>query len=319
MGTLPTRMVGTYWQDDQTSNPMSDLHANVNVVYVAFGKGPSGDATSSNLVERGVATGVYSSSAMAAAVAAAQAAGKVVILSVGGQDDVIGMSGPSYTLNTTTQQTNATNSLTSLINTYGFDGIDWDLESAFKFTVTAMVNVTNNLKTTFPGLLVTLTPEHFDANNPSGMYRQVATALGSGLSLIQPQFYNGPAFTSKTVWQTQITNVTNSLCSAYGASRVAIGLEIPDTGATTSIASRDDTTSPGQYTMTTTEVNAMWDSLVTTQPNLRGMFLWNSKVDKAASYPFANTIGTHILATPGGGGSTGGGGTGGADLPPNFW
>lgn len=300
-------MVGTYWQDNLTSNPLSDLHANVNTIFVAFAKGS--DATSGTLVERGVATSAYTQSAMISAIAARQAAGKCVILSIGGSDDVIGSSGVQYTLSTTTQINNAVSSLTSLITTYGFDGIDWDLESAYKFTVAAMVDVTNQLKTAFPSLIVTLTPEHFDANNTSGMYRQVATALGSNLSVIQPQFYNASFFTSKAVWQAQITNVVNSLSTAYGESRIAVGLEVVGSN----IASADS----GGYTMTPAEVNAILDSLYSSHPNLRGAFVWSSNSDKGASYPFANTVGTHLLAITGGGATPPT--SGGEDLPANFW
>lgn len=278
--SLPSRVVaGYYYVTGSSSNPLRELDAhNYNVVFIAFAKGTNSTSGTLHLP-----TPAQGDASFRSDISLLKSHGTKIILSIGGWDD-IGSGGPIYTLKTNTQIAEATSSLSSLINSYGFDGIDWDLECPdsgnYNFTPSAAASVSSSLKTTFgSNFIITLAPEYFDAINSSGQYRTLANSLGNNLDAIGPQFYNHSGWTVSSHSSDTISAV-NQLASAYGAGRVMIGYMSPDdNGLVVSI----------------TQEQTIWDSRVAVYPSLRGMYIWTTSADKTAGWTFADVLGSDIL------------------------
>jgi chitinase len=70
----------------------------------------------------------------------AHSRGQKVILSVGGQNDL------GIHLTTGTQVDQMVSSLNQIVTAYGFDGVDWDLETLSNVTASSLVAASNALK-----------------------------------------------------------------------------------------------------------------------------------------------------------------------------
>jgi hypothetical protein len=271
---MPNKYVGEYWfAAGSGSHHIADMAAQVNLVYFAFAKGT--DSTSGTLHLQLTSE---TDTQLRADIATLHSKGIPVVLSIGGINDLGSSHG--YNLKTTTQVNEAVASLKNLISSYSFDGIDWDLEDPFNFTVSAMVSVTNQLVDAFPGLIVTMASMYFDAQSASGMYRQVATALGSRLTCYNVQFYDHSGWTT-TSWVTDVTSTVDKLVAAYGANRVGIGYMRPDDNG---------------LNVPAATLKSLWTTLVAKYPGLRGGFRWTSLDDKNNAWEFASGVGSAILA-----------------------
>lgn len=139
----------------------------------------------------------------------AKAQGKKVLLSLGGATSTID-------LTTTANKTAFTNSLINIINTYGFDGLDIDIESGNSIYVTggtiaaptnvAQINLINALKQIMQSyraannnkkMLLTFAPETAYVQGGQsafssiwGGYLPILDALRDSIDLLQVQLYN---------------------------------------------------------------------------------------------------------------------------------
>ncbi|AOY02279.1 chitinase [Jeongeupia sp. USM3] len=129
-------------------------------------------------------------------IAAKRAKGKKVVLSLGGQEG-------RMTLNTRENVTNFVNSLYALINKYGLDGIDLDLESGAGVVlgtpiidnlITAMKELKAKVGPTF---YLSMAPEHpyvqggyVAYSGIWGAYLPIIDGLRNDLNMIHVQYYN---------------------------------------------------------------------------------------------------------------------------------
>lgn len=129
-------------------------------------------------------------------VAALRAQGKKVVLSLGGAEGTI-------TLNTDSDEVNFVNSLTEIINTWGFDGLDVDLESGSNLLHgsqiqarlgRALLQIEQNIG---GDMYLTMAPEHpyvqggyIAYSGIWGAYIPVIDATRSTLDLLHVQLYN---------------------------------------------------------------------------------------------------------------------------------
>lgn len=128
-GSLPKHAVTGYWQNfnnGATVQKISDVPAQYDIIAVAFADATATPgAVTFNLDSAGL--GGYTVDQFKADIRAKQAAGKKVIISVGGETGTV-------TVNSSASATNFANSVYSLMQTYGFDGVDIDLENGLNAT-----------------------------------------------------------------------------------------------------------------------------------------------------------------------------------------
>ncbi len=260
-----TPFVGGYWEY-YGPIPLSQVPAGYNLVYVAFAKGQ--DTTSGTLVLPPLASESHGQFKLD--VAALRARGTTVLLSIGGDADVVG-GNSGYTLDTPSQQAQAIASLEPIISAYGFDGIDWDLEHAVY--PDAVVAVTRALRSTYPDLAVSMAPTWLHVP----VYQAIASGLGEQLTLFGPQFYDMGV--SQTQYLGYISDTVDECASLYGAQRVMIG-----------------TMQAGTATETTAISTCLtaWKAAVAKHRSLGGMYVWDIDQDVQGGSHFVNEVGSLI-------------------------
>jgi chitinase len=187
--------------------PIAQVTNDWDVIVVAFADN-AGDGNISFTLDPAAGT----ESQFIADIAAKRRAGKKVVLSVGGQNG-------SVTLDTSSQVTNFVNSAYALIQKYGFDGIDLDLETGISSGTaiqTNLVTAMRQLKAKVgPTFYLSMAPEHPYVQGGYvafgtiwGAYLPIIDQLRGDLSVIHVQYYNNGSFTYDNAANQQVQEGT---------------------------------------------------------------------------------------------------------------
>jgi chitinase len=180
---------------------LADISPQFDVVDVAFGMPVSSSTSTIGFT----VDSAESEAQFIADVATLHSKGKVILLSIGGESGVV-------QLNTNSDLQNFTGSVTSIVNKFGFDGVDIDFEGSsltlnpsdtdFKNPTTpAIVNLISalrQLKNAFgSGFIISMAPETFFVQSgfktysgQSGVYLPVIFGIRDILTYIHVQDYN---------------------------------------------------------------------------------------------------------------------------------
>ena len=183
VGGAPTRIEG-YWYFAYSGPTIADTQAAApGANYLAWFTAAGTGGHDGHLTFSG--TGTLSASD----IAAWKAAGKFVVLSVGGSSSDVGQA-DEIDLSTDAQEANFYADVVSAVGTYGFQGIDVDLESDNgQWTNDAMCKLFRDLKGHFgPGFTVDIDPAPYQLR-PGGVYAALHAACGDQIDLISPQWY----------------------------------------------------------------------------------------------------------------------------------
>lgn len=296
-GTLPKHAVTGYWQNfnnGATVQKLSAVSSQYDIIAVAFADATSTPgAVSFTLDSAGL--GGYTVDQFKADIAAKHAAGKKVIISIGGQNGTISVSD-------STSATNFANSVYSLMQTYGFDGVDIDLENGINATY--MTQALRSLSSKAgSSLVITMAPQTIDMQSTSNAYFQTALNIKDILTVVNMQYYNSGTMLGcdgKVYGQGTVDFLTALACIQLqgGLSPSQVGLGLP---ASTSAA--------GSGYVSPTIVNNALDCLTAgtncgtfkpskTYPDLRGAMTWSTNWDAAAGSSWSNSVGAHVHALP---------------------
>jgi chitinase len=273
--SLPAKVSGGYWQNwGKPDILLKDVPTGYNVVLIAFayGNGKNGGGVVLDL------PGFQSQSSFISDIKTLHGQGRKVLLSIGGSNDL------GIHLTTTTHVAEMVSSVSALVTTYGFDGIDWDLENTSNFNVTSMVSVSRQLKAKWSSFAITI-----NSAPSAAIYKQVAQQLGADLDMICHQFYDYDA-AEPTEWLSGVTSRVGELVNTYKIPPSKIGIGVKNVSTLGSSADTSKTT-----TIATT--NLAWSTLSTKYPGLRGMFVWSINLDKSVNYAFANQVAPKIIGT----------------------
>ncbi|WP_330282415.1 chitinase [Streptomyces sp. NBC_00588] len=294
---LPKHAVTGYWQNfnnGATVQKLSDVSSQYDIIAVAFADATTTPgAVTFNLDSAGL--GGYTVDQFKADIKAKQAAGKKVIVSVGGQNGTI-------SVNDSTSATNFANSVYSLMQTYGFDGVDIDLENGLNATY--MSQALHSLASKAgSSLVLTMAPQTIDMQSTSNSYFQTALNVKDILTVVNMQYYNSGSMLGcdgKVYSQGSVDFLTALACIQLegGLSPSQVGLGLP---ASTSAA--------GSGYVSPTVVNNALDCLTKgtgcgsfkpskTYPDLRGAMTWSTNWDASAGSSWSNTVGAHVHALP---------------------
>ncbi|MFE0525566.1 chitinase [Streptomyces sp. NPDC058954] len=296
-GTLPRHAVTGYWQNfdnGATVQKLSDVSAQYDIIAVAFADATTTPgAVTFNLDSAGL--GGYTVDQFKADIKAKQAAGKKVIVSVGGQNGTVSVSD-------STSATNFANSVYSLMQTYGFDGVDIDLENGLNATYMSQALRSLSAKAG-PSLIITMAPQTIDMQSTSGSYFQTALNIKDILTVVNMQYYNSGSMLGcdgKVYSQGSVDFLTALACIQLegGLAPSQVGLGLP---ASTSAA--------GSGYVSPTVVNNALDCLAKgtdcgsfkpskTYPDLRGAMTWSTNWDASAGSSWSGSVGAHVHALP---------------------
>lgn len=269
-GDLPDKLVAGYWQMWQGPR-VADITANApeyNLQYAAFALGtePGTGHVSFDPVFSGP-------DELRADIAASQAAGSRWLLSIGGGGE------GSIALLDATHADQMVASLIPIIDDYGFDGIDFDLESGpGGWSVPAMASVAQQLDAHYgPQFIISAAPRPYEDE-----YRDAAIAMGDTLDLFGLQFYDAPEFNDPQFLHDNIVyRVNQAIDLGIPASKIMIGCI---------------TYTDYAYGHNTVEVyRDIFLELEQDHPDLRGVFIWETSLDALEGWSFAHGMGAAVL------------------------
>ncbi len=107
---------------------------------------------------------------------------KKVVISIGGQNGTISVSDSA-------SAANFANSVYSLMQTYGFDGVDIDLENGINATYMTQALRSLSAKAG-SSLIITMAPQTIDMQSTSNAYFQTALNIKDILTVVNMQYYN---------------------------------------------------------------------------------------------------------------------------------
>ena len=296
--SLPKHILTGYWQNfnnGATVQRISDVPAAYDLIAVAFADADASrpGAITFNLDSAGL--GGYTVAQFKADIAAKKAAGKKVILSVGGQNGTI-------SVGDATAAGNFASSALAVLQEYGFDGIDIDLENGVNAQY--MGQALHNLQSQFgSGLVIAMAPQTIDMQSTSFEYFKLALAIKDILTVVNVQYYNSGSMNGcdgQVYSQGTVDFITAQACIMLqgGLRPDQVGLGLP----ASSRAAGSGYVSPAI-------VNNALDCLTkgtscgnfkpsATWPTLRGAMTWSTNWDALNGNAFANQVGSHVHSLP---------------------
>ncbi|MFF4273299.1 chitinase [Streptomyces sp. NPDC001536] len=294
---LPKHAVTGYWQNFNNGaavQKLSDVQSQYDIIAVAFADATTTPgAVTFTLDSAGL--GGYTVDQFKADIAAKKAAGKKVIVSVGGERGTV-------SVNDSASATNFANSVYSLMQTYGFDGVDIDLENGLNATYMTQALRSLSAKAG-SSLVITMAPQTIDMQSTSNAYFQTALNVKDILTVVNMQYYNSGSMLGcdgKVYSQGSVDFLTALACiqleGGLAPSQVGLGLPASTRGA-------------GSGYVSPTIVNNALDCLTKgtncgsfkpsrTYPDLRGAMTWSTNWDATAGNAWSNAVGPHVHALP---------------------
>lgn len=297
---LPRRFLTGYWHDfvnEAGALRLSEVPDEYDLIAVAFGEATArpGEVTFRVDPELSDALGGYGDAQFKADLAALQAAGKKVILSVGGERGAIRVSDAA-------SAQRFTDSVHALMTEYGFDGVDIDLENGLN--PTSMGQALRALHArTGDDLIITMAPQTIDMQSTAGSYFRLALDIKDILTVVHMQYYNSGTMLGcdqQVHGQGTVDFMTALACiqleNGLRPDQVALGLPAGPGAA-------------GGGVVAPSMVNDALDCLAKgvrcgsftpprTYPGIRGAMTWSINWDVANGGGFARTVRPHLDTLP---------------------
>lgn len=295
--SVPKHAVTGYWQNFNNGaavQKLSDVPAAYDIIAVSFADATSTPgAVTFNLDSAGL--NGYTVAQFKADIKAKQAAGKNVIISVGGEKGTV-------SVNSDASANAFSDSLYALIQEYGFNGVDIDLENGLNSTY--MTKALRSLSSKAgSGLVITMAPQTIDMQSTSGEYFKTALNIKDILTVVNMQYYNSGSMLGcdgKVYSQGSVDFLTALACiqleGGLAPSQVGLGVPASTRGA-------------GSGYVAPSVVNAALDCLAKgtncgsfkpskTYPDIRGAMTWSTNWDATAGNAWSGAVGPHVHGLP---------------------
>ncbi|SFQ53861.1 Chitinase [Amycolatopsis arida] len=298
---LPRHFLTGYWHN--FVNPavelrLRDVPAAYDLVAVAFAEatGTPGEVTFGVDPELSHALGGYTDADVKADIHALKARGTTVILSVGGEAGRV-------SVGSSAAAGNFARSMHALLQEFGFDGVDIDLENGLNPTY--MAQALRSLRAQVgPGLIITMAPQTLDMQSTGGAYFRLALDIRDILTVVHTQFYNSGSMLgcdqSRAYHQGTLDFLTALACiqleNGLRPDQVALGLPagpgaagggvVPPSMVNDALDCLARGTSCGTFTPPRT------------YPDIRGAMTWSINWDVSNGNAFARTVRPHLDTLP---------------------
>ncbi|MEV6016876.1 MULTISPECIES: glycoside hydrolase family 18 protein [unclassified Streptomyces] len=294
-GTVPAHAVTGYWQNfnnGATVQTIAAVPSQYDIIAVAFADatGTPG-AVSFTLDSAGL--GGYTVDQFKADIKAKQAAGKKVVISIGGQNGTISVSDSA-------SATNFANSVYSLMQTYGFNGVDIDLENGLNATYMSQALRSLSAKAG-SSLVITMAPQTIDMQSTSNSYFQTALNIKDILTVVNMQYYNSGSMLGcdgKVYSQGSVDFLTALACiqlqGGLDPSQVGLGLPASTSGAGSGYVSPTIVNNALDCLTKLTNCGSFKPSKA--YPALRGAMTWSTNWDASSGNAWSNAVGPHVHA-----------------------
>ena len=300
-GTTHKHWVTGYWQDfdnGATDQTIAAVNSNYNIIAVAFATADSandGGITFSldpTLVSK---LGGYTTAQFEADIAAKHAAGDKVVLSIGGQDGTI-------SVNSASAATNFANSAYALMQQYGFDGVDIDLENGLNPTYMSQA-LESLASKAGSGFTLTMAPQTIDMLTASSDYLATAVDVKNILTIVNTQYYNsgsmngcdGGVYSEGTV-----DFITSMVCTAIeaGLSPNQVGIGVPASSSAAGSGYVAPSVVENALNCLAKGTNCGTYKPTTLWPTIGGVMTWSTAWDASNGNQFALNEGAFVNAMP---------------------
>jgi chitinase len=302
-GSLPAHFLTGYWHN--FDNPATELKlaavpAAYDLIAVAFADATSTPGAVSFSIDPGLSASVggYTTEQFKADIATLHSRGKKVIISVGGQNG-------SVSVGDSTAAANFATSVYSLMQTYGFDGVDIDLENGVNPQYMADALHALHAKAG-SSLIITMAPETIYMQNPEASYFKLALNIKDILTVVFTQFYNSgsmlgcdqnAAYSQGTV-EFIVALACIQLEGGLRPDQVAIGLPAGPGAAGGGIVAPAVVNQALDCLATAKGCGGFQGKLPKAYPGIRGAMTWSINWDVTDGNAFANTVKPHLATLP---------------------
>src|SRR5487761_120769 len=297
---LPAHVLMGYWQDftnGATPLTLANVPTSYNLVAVAFGTATTTPGQVTFSLDSTLASdlGGYTQQQFIDDIATLKARGQKVILSVGGANGAISVDDAA-------SASAFASSVYSLIQQYGFNGVDIDLESGVNPTY--MASALEQLESDAgSSLIITLAPQTVDTQTTGDDYFQLALDIQPILTMMNTQYYNSGTMNGcdGNVYAEGTENFITALaCTELegGLSPSQVGIGLP--ASTSAAGSGYVAPSVVDDALDCLAARANCGSFVPPQtwPGIRGAMTWSINWDAANGYNFANTVAPYLSTLP---------------------
>ncbi|MEV1046970.1 glycoside hydrolase family 18 protein [Streptomyces sp. NPDC049916] len=294
---VPKHAVTGYWQNFNNGaavQKLTDVPADYDIIAVSFADAtPTPGRVTFNLDTAGL--NGYTDAQFRADIKTKQAQGKNVIISIGGELGTVRVDSDA-------SATEFANSVYALMQDYGFNGVDIDLENGLNATYMSKALRQLSAKAG-SGLVITMAPQTIDMQSTSGEYFKTALNIKDILTVVNMQYYNSGSMLGcdgKVYSQGSVDFLTALACiqleNGLAPSQVGIGVPASTRGA-------------GSGYVAPSVVNAALDCLTRgtscgsfkpskTYPSLRGAMTWSTNWDATAGFAWSKAVGPHVRNLP---------------------
>ncbi|WP_031068529.1 chitinase [Streptomyces sp. NRRL S-118] len=293
---VPRHAVTGYWQNFDNGarvQKLRDVQAQYDIIAVSFA---DSTATPGQIVfNLDPAVGYASVADFKADIAAKKAAGKSVIISVGGEKG-------NVTINSDASATAFANSAYALMQEYGFSGVDIDLEHGINSTYLTRALRQLSAKAG-PGMVLTMAPQTIDMQNTGTEYFRTALAVKDILTVVNMQYYNSGSMLGcdgKVYAQGSVDFLTALACiqleGGLDASQVGLGVPASPRGAGSGYV--DPSVVKNALDCLTRGTGCGSFKPSRTYPALRGAMTWSTNWDATAGNAWSGAVGPHVHNLP---------------------
>jgi chitinase len=296
---LPKHIITGYWQNFNNGAQvlkLRDVPASYNLIAVAFADATANPGEVTFAIDPGLASalGGYTQSEFISDINALHAQGRKVIISVGGEKGTVAVNSP-------TAATNFANSIVSLMDQYGFDGVDIDLEHGINAIY--LEQALRNIASRKPGVIITMAPQTIDMQSTGMEYFKLALAIKDILTVVNTQYYNSGAMLGcdgKVYSQGTVDFLTALACIQLqnGLRPDQVGLGLPASPSAAGGGYVNPTVVNNALDCLTTGTNCGTFRPPQTWPGVRGAMTWSINWDASNGYNWVNTVSAHLPSVP---------------------
>ncbi|MFE3325203.1 chitinase [Streptomyces sp. NPDC059176] len=293
---VPKHALTGYWQNfdnGATVQKLRDVPSQYDIIAVSFA-----DATAT---PGGIgftldpAVGYGSVEEFTNDISAKKSAGKSVVLSVGGERG-------NVTINSDASATAFADSAYALMRSYGFSGVDVDLEHGINATYLTKA-LRQLAQKAGPGLVLTMAPQTIDMQSTSTAYFRTALNVKDILTVVNMQYYNSGSMNGcdgKVYAQGSVDFLTALACiqleGGLEPSQVGLGVPASPRGAGSGYVDPQVVRNALDCLARGTGCGSFKPAR--TYPGLRGAMTWSTNWDATAGNAWSSAVGPHVHALP---------------------